>query len=195
MKTKQCSKCSKIKLVSEFSKDKYTNDRLCPQCRKCRQAYRQSPRGKITSARGCKKYRQTEKGKAADTKGQKKYRKTEKGKATHNRVGKKYRNTLEGNLCGRFHNMNHRCNDPGAIGYKNYGAKGVKNLFRSFGTFFIHVTIDLGFDTYGKIKGLEIHRTKNHYCANGIEFLTRAEHAAKHKEMRNQKRNKKNKEI
>ena len=109
------------------------------------------------------------------------YQQSPIGKATQARGGKKYRQTIKGCLRSIFHDADRRCNDYKHISYKYYGAKGIRCLFKSFDKFFIHVTIDLGFDTYEKIRGLEIHRTKKHYKKDDIEFLTDVEHRLRHK--------------
>lgn len=99
---------------------------------------------------------------------------------------KEYRQGIKGYLRGRFDNMPRRCDNLNDKDYIHYGGKGIKCLF-TFSEFFIHVTVDLGFDTIEKLIDLEIHRTKKHYEVGGIEFLTAKEHHARHKEMENKK--------
>ncbi len=105
-----------------------------------------------------------------------KYRHSKKGKATQWR----YRKTIKGYLIDVFNALQQRCNNPNHPRYKDYGAKGIKCLFKSSDKF-INYVISLGYDTLEKIKGLQIHRTKKHYEKGGIVFITDAKHRKIHK--------------
>ena len=45
--TRKCSKCGKVKLLDEFSKDKYHKDGKCSRCKKCIAEYSKENRKKI----------------------------------------------------------------------------------------------------------------------------------------------------
>ena len=105
------------------------------------------------------------------------HKQSNRGKQVRNKACKKHRQTIKGYLCHCFSNMNLRCNNPEAKDYARYGGKGVKNLFKSFDEFFHHITIDLGFDTYNKIKGLQIDRvnTNGHYEISNLRIVTQSQ--------------------
>jgi hypothetical protein len=172
-KTKCCGKCRQNKELYAFSKDKARTDGLQCWCKSCRKACEQSPARK--SAR--KKYWQSEKGKAT----LKKHAQSPIGKAT--RKGWLC-STLTGYLYNRWCNLKNRCNSLSNNDYPRYGGAGVKLLFKSFKEFFHHVTVDLGYDSIAKLKGLDIHRINNgHYEKGHIEFLSKKEHGIRHREI------------
>ncbi|KKL16324.1 hypothetical protein LCGC14_2496730 [marine sediment metagenome] len=194
---KRCSTCKRELPLSEFSKDRATKDGLQYQCKSCAKEYYrqycQSEKGKVAGAGATKKYRGTEKGKATRVRYQrslkgkaahKKYEQSPGRKAIRTRANKKWLNTIEGYLCYLFHSIKRRCTNSKATGYKRYGAKGVECRFEDADDFICYVMGVMGFNTIDKIRGFEIHRTGKHYQMGGIEFLTRAEHQAKHKKMR-----------
>lgn len=82
----------------------------------------------------------------------------------------------------KYHNLNYRCSDPNHSRYKDYGGRGIRNLFTSQLNFFNYVILELHITTFEQIRGLEIHRTNNdsHYMPGNIEFLTPQEHHARH---------------
>ena len=83
---KQCSKCGRELLLSEFYKDRARKDGLAYRCRDCCRAYRAT----IEYRTAQKKYRQSLKGKASNARYGKRYRRTKKGKTAHVRAVKKY---------------------------------------------------------------------------------------------------------
>ncbi len=113
------------------------------------------------------------------------YQQTNRGKQASKKTSATYRKTLEGCIRNYFTRMRYRCNSPKANNYLRYGGRGIKCLFTS-DEFFTYVTIDLGYDTCKKLRGLEIHRINpgGHYESGNIEFLTPAEHRVKHVELR-----------
>lgn len=154
---KQCTKCDEKKSLSEFGRHSITKDGLRTQC-------------KICIAKYCKKYYQIHKIKCL--------KRAEKHRQTHKIEDVKYRErhrqTIKRRLQNCFHNLNRRCNDPNYVRYKDWGGRGIKNLFKSFNEFFHYVTVNLGYNTYEKLKGLQIDRIDNngHYKVNNIRFVT-----------------------
>ena len=167
MKTKLCTKCNRRKSLGKFSKSKSKSDGLQYRCKVCDKAYQQTH--KVEIAKYNKKYYQV-------------YKIAERRE--------KRRRTIKGCLRDRFHAVLQRCNNSNHKRYSQYGGEGVKCLFKSFTEFYNHVVIDLGYNTYESIKGLQIHRTKQHYEKWGIEFKTKAEHIAIHKELRRKQKRK-----
>lgn len=144
-----------------------------------RRAYDQSDKSKTIH----KKYRQSEKGKQIIAQRDKEYRQSDRGKQVLKEGQAKYHRGIKGFLHRLFNNINQRCNNPGATGYRYWGGRGIRCLFKSFDEFFYYVTIDLGYDSVEKLKGLHIHRIENngHYEPDNIEFLTSKEHKARHR--------------
>lgn len=106
-------------------------------------------------------------------------------KTENTKRSRKRRQTIKGYLYDRFSGIKQRCNNPNNPRYSRYGGRGIECRFEDAYDFIIHVTIDLKLDTVEKLKGLEIHRINDgHYEKDGIEFLTKAEHHAKHAAMR-----------
>lgn len=64
MKTKQCTKCKKVKPLSEFSKDKSRKDGLCPWCKVCQKNWREENKEEISERR--RKYRNENKEKVSE---------------------------------------------------------------------------------------------------------------------------------
>ena len=104
---------------------------------------------------------------------------------TSREYGAEHRGTFRSRLYSVWSGINSRCNNPKLWCFKYYGGKGVKNLFTSFEDFFIHVTVDMGYDSIEKLEKLQIHRINNngHYEPGNIVFLTRKEHGAAHHEI------------
>lgn len=87
---KRCPTCKEIKKTSEFSKARNKKDGLHSQCKLCRKAYNQSPKGKAT----IKAHRNSPQGKAcqsvywksdAGIVARKRYEHSDKGKTTQKR--------------------------------------------------------------------------------------------------------------
>ncbi len=136
--------------------------------KECSRKYRQSEKGKIASRRGAKKFRQTEYGK--------KYRQEfiQSGKAKE--CQQRYYRTIKGFLHRLFWGVERRCTNSKAGNYARYGGRGIKLKF-TIGEFLDYITNDLGYDTYDKIKGLQIDRIDNngHYEKGNIRFITAKE--------------------
>ncbi len=86
---------------------------------------------------------------------------------------KKYRRTIKGYLRYCFDGMVSRCKDPDHANYKYYGGKGIKVRY-TFGEFCFHIITTLNYDTYDKIKGLQIDRIDNdgHYERGNLRIVT-----------------------
>ncbi len=99
---------------------------------------------------------------------------------------KEYRQTLNGCLQNIFTNIKQRCNNSDNPRYKDYGGRGIKCLFISLDNFRGYIKNDMGYNAYGRIKGLQIHRINNngHYEKGNIKFVTDAEHRRLHKSIR-----------
>lgn len=168
IKKKRCGKCNRLKPLGEFSKDKIQKGGLRYRCKDCDKVYYQTH--KIECRKHQKKYNQRHKVKFA--KRDRKYYQKHKPELVAR--AKKYRQTTKGDLRTRYRHLDRRCNNPEDAGYKNYGGRGIKNLFKSFNKFFIYVTIDLKMNTYEKVKGLQIDRIENdgHYEVGNIQFVT-----------------------
>lgn len=100
--------------------------------------------------------------------------KTTQGKQVSNKSSKKYQQTFIGNLRHRFRQMKERCNNPKDKDYKYYGGRSIKCLFKSANEFVNHIINDLSYDTFEKIKGLQIDRIDNngHYELGNVRFVT-----------------------
>lgn len=161
---KFCIKCEIWKPINKFYKCKRHKDSLALWCKNCEQEYHQAHKTK-----------EVEYGKE--------YRRTHKIKRVKQQ--KEYRQSINGCLNRCFHRLNQRCNNPEHQRYKYYGGRSIKCLFKSSDEFINYVVNVLKVDP----RGLEVHRINNdgHYELGNIEFLTRAEHKAKHKEMRKHK--------
>lgn len=108
-----------------------------------------------------------------------KYRRTEKSKEQHQKYHKEHYRTIKGYLWRVFNNMKQRCTDPRHFNYRRYGGRGIRILFESVEEFIDYVVNDLGYDTYNKIKGLQIDRIDNdgHYEKGNIRFVTAKENS------------------
>jgi len=155
--TKTCSRCKEEKSIGEFYRNNQKKDNLRSECKEC-----------------SKKHQQLEHSKLIHQKAKKKYRESEKGKLTERKQRDRYRKTIKGCLHFRFQDMIRRCNDLKNISYRWYGGRGVEVRFKSSGDFIDHVMNVLGFDTYDKIKDLNIDRidTNGHYEPGNIRFVT-----------------------
>lgn len=109
--------------------------------------------------------------KECDYKSHKKYRQTHKIEIAEYR--KKYCRTIVGSLRERFYQMEQRCNNSKATGYKNWGGRGIKCLFKSSNEFVDYVLNELQVDP----RGLAVDRINNdgHYEKGNIRLVTQAE--------------------
>lgn len=87
---------------------------------------------------------------------------------------RKHYNTLRGRLYQKYTDLNFRCNNPKSPAYKDYGGRGIQNLFPSFDAFFSYITNDLGITKFSQIDGLQIDRINNNgnYEPGNIRFVT-----------------------
>ena len=101
---------------------------------------------------------------------------------------KKHSSIIHGHLCQRWNTIRARCCNPKHKKYKFYGGRGIRNKFTSR-EFYDYVVDELGYDSVEGLKRLEIHRKNNSrgYEPGNIEFITKGQHIAKHKEMRKNK--------
>ncbi len=145
---KRCSKCKKWKSLSEFYKDKRNKDCCASHCKSCRRKYN-------------RKYRQTH----------------QISKVKRAEYAKDYKETLVGCLRIRFNQMRQRCDNSNNPGYKNYGGRSIKCLFKSSQEFVDYVINDLGCNIINKIRNLTIDRINNdgNYEKGNIHFVTIAE--------------------
>jgi len=157
---KQCTRCSRDRPPSMFSKRKRAKDGLTAWCKECVAEYH-------------KEHYRVHRLKYLG------YQKEHRGTHRIETVGyqKQYRQTINGCLRKRYQLIDYRCSNPKAVDYGRYGGRGIKNLFRSFDEFFYHITVVLGFDTRKKIGDLQIDRIDNdgHYEEGNIRFSTRSE--------------------
>ena len=93
---KWCGTCGIIKFLSEFNKDKSSNDGYQGKCRNCEKEYKKDNKERIKS--WSKEYSKTEKGKIVFKKAQVKFRKTEKGKISARKSSAKKRSTPKGRI-------------------------------------------------------------------------------------------------
>jgi len=139
--------------------------------------YQQSEKGKAADRATSKKYCQSAKGKATN----KKYRQSEKVRKYQKEYQKEYRKkhnaTIRGHLYRVYNNLKRRCDNPSCKAYKGYGGRGICNNFNSFDDFRDYIIDVLGYDSYEKIKGLQIDRIDNNgdYEKGNIRFVTRVE--------------------
>lgn len=176
---KVCTRCEQELPVTEFGENRATEDGLNRQCRECVRECQQVRQAEVAERyqRFCEMHR-TEIGEQK--------RKHGRANTTKAIAAREYRCTFAGCLHSRFWGMMQRCNDPWHKDYKYYGAKGVRCFFASANEFINYVILSLELFVYADIEGKQIHRIDpdGHYEPDNIEFLTRAEHAAKHREMR-----------
>ena len=98
---------------------------------------------------------------------------SQKHQQQRSNVNKKYRNTVNGYLREVFAHIKYRCGNPAYKDYKWYGARGIKNKFKSFDDFKYYVVNVLKIDP----RKLTIDRINNngHYEPRNIRFVTQAE--------------------
>lgn len=173
MKSKKCSKCKKLKSVSNFHKHRAKKDGLQSRCKQCEIIYQQSNKRRTYQ----KKYRQNHKieiteyrqnYKIEQAKYSKQYQQNHKVETTKRRQA--YYKTLRGYLRYIFHSMQQRCNNSKLKQYKNYGDRGIKCLFKNVDEFIDYVINVLQTDP----RGLQINRINNdsHYKPGNIRFVT-----------------------
>jgi hypothetical protein len=77
-------------------------------------------------------------------------------------------------LADRYVALDQRCNNPNSPEYKNYGGRGIKNLFHSAPEFVRWVIENLPHETY---KGVQLDRINNngHYEPGNLRLATSAE--------------------
>lgn len=144
---KTCTKCGTEypATLEFFSPDKRRTDGLYSRCRKCH------------------------------NKVQREYRKQnpEQVKKYHREYQRKYYKTFKGRLRAIFCAINNRCTNSKNPRYKDYGGRSIENKFNSPNDF-IECVINLGYNTYRKLKGLQIDRINNngHYEKDNIRFVT-----------------------
>jgi len=157
---KQCTKCRKRKPFSEFYKAGKGKSGIRAACKECVNSY-------------SRKYHLTDQGKQVNNKANKKYYHAHK--VERNEYRKRYYKTVIGCLRARFHCMRRRCANPKDIGYKYYGGRGIKCLFRSSDEFVDYVINVLKIDP----RGLQIDRIDNngHYEPSNIRFTTAKENS------------------
>lgn len=150
---KFCPGCKISKPLTMFGKKLASKDNLQNRCKECANNY-------------AKEYRQIHKGKI-----------TEYQRKRIRECRKRYKQTLIGYLRIRFGDIRQRCDNPKCLRYKDWGGRGVKCLFESANDFINHIIIDLGYNTFEKIKGLQIDRIDNNedYKFGNIRFVTAKE--------------------
>ena len=191
IENKVCTKCgAELPATSEYFRcEKRVRSGLQAQCRTCDREYnrarRQTNEYKEREREYQRAYGQTEAGKISCQKKCEKFRRSEHGKEYRRNYKQEYYHTIDGYLRNIYAAIKQRCNNSWCRAYKNYGGRGIKCLFTS-DEFVDYAMNDSGFDTYEKIKGMEIHRIDNdgHYEEGNIEFLVRSEHAARHRELK-----------
>lgn len=107
------------------------------------------------------------------------YYQTPRGKIIHQEANRKYYRTFNGKLRTCWKNINSRCNKSHHKEYKNYGGRGIKNLFTSFQDFYDYIVTELHIDSLDKISRLQIDRRNNNgnYVKGNIRFVTPKENS------------------
>lgn len=177
--TKICSKCRCEKPISEFGMDRATGDSLNRQCKECVQGCQQVRQTEVTERhrRFCEIYK---------TEIEEQKKKHDRVNTTKAIAARKYRHTFEGCLRSRLAAMRGRCDNPEDKDYVYYGARNIQCLFSTVEKLMDYAIHELELFVYDDIKNLVIHRIDNdgHYEPGNIAFVTSAEHARLHKEMR-----------
>lgn len=182
MKTKICSKCKQQLPNSMFFKQTVNKDGLARWCKACVAAYNQVYRQTAKSRAAQKKYRQGHKIEAAKL--HRKYQQEHKTELAE--YERKNRLTIKGRLHSCFSSMRQRCNNPSYKQYKDYGGRGIKNLFKTSDEFIGYVINVLQVDP----RGLDIHRPDNdgNYEPGNIIFIPHNEHIRLHRAMQCEKK-------
>ena len=157
--TKICTKCGEEKMLSEFHKDNHNPDELTSQCKICKYNYLSSWRKKN------KKYW---------AKLQRVWRSKNKKKVQ--KINKKQR--IKQNPWDRcLSAIKQRCNNPNDAAYKNYGKRGIKNLFKNANE--IKFLYDR--DNAAQMKRPSIDRKDNdgNYCLENCRFIELSENVAR----------------
>ncbi len=155
MKTKLCTKCDKVKELSEFSIDKNRKDGVFPHCKLCKKDY-------------MKIWRKNNRRKIKD------YQKKNKVKSS-NSIRNYY---LEFPWLKVLVDLNQRCNNPKNNDYKNYGGRGIKNLLSKE-----NIQVLWFRDKAYNMKKPSIDRKDNdgNYEFDNCEFIEMPENSAKDK--------------
>jgi len=159
---KRCTKCKKEFPITKkyFGIDKRASDGLQSQCRECDRKYQHE-------------YWKTDRRKQTNYKARKKWR------YKRPNYSKNYYRTINGYLRTMYSGLNYRCNNPTGRDYYRYGGRGIQNKFNNPDEFKNYVIDVLGYNTYNKIKGLQIDRIDNngHYEKGNIRFVTPKENS------------------
>ena len=174
---KICTRCGIKKPVSEFGKDRTAGDGFNRQCRGCVQGCQQMRQIEIAE-----RHRQFCKIHKVEIEERK--RKHDRANSAKAIAAREYRRTFEGCLHSRFAAMKSRCDNLEDKDYVYYGARGIRCLFTSVDEFIDYIIRGFGLLN---VKDLVIHRIDpdGHYEPGNIIFVTPAEHARLHKELRN----------
>ena len=152
-KQKICNKCKRKRPATLvfFGPDKRNKCGLQGICRMCKVASDKTSYIKHRPVR---------------LKWQQQYSHSEKGRSV--RIA--YRKSIRGHLIQVFHNIKARIEDPNVKGFKNYGGRGIKCLFKSSKDFVDYAVTELKADP----RGLEIDRINNNgdYAPGNIRFIT-----------------------
>ncbi len=155
MKTKICTECkTELPATGEyFHADKYLKSGLRSRCKEC-----------------CIKY-------------QKEYQCTAKGRVIHGQASHKYQQTIKGHLRQVYKDIKRRCSNLKCKDYKNYGGRGIKNLFKSSDEFVDYVVNKLRIN----LCNLQIDRIDNdgNYEPGNIRFVTCKENCNNRRERKN----------
>ena len=90
---------------------------------------------------------------------------------------RRYFSTLKGKLCLMYFSIKRRCNNPDYSQYRDYGGRGIQNLFKSKKAFIDYIMNDLGIVERSQLDGLVLDRIDNngHYEPGNLRFVTHSE--------------------
>jgi len=82
--------------------------------------------------------------------------------------------TLYGKLYHMYHNINRRCNTSDCPQYKDYGGRGIQNLFGTLESFIKYITEELEITKRSQIDDLVLDRIDNdgNYEPGNLRFIT-----------------------
>lgn len=132
--SKVCTKCNKLKELSDFRKHCRSKDGYFVHCKSCERLYKKqyyaNPEKRALGREARRKWRRSPAGK----KYYKKYYKKiyNKNKVQIIRRTNKYNSTRDHGLWVKYNSINIRCNYPSQRSYRWYGAKGIKNMWTSY---------------------------------------------------------------